>query len=147
MLKKPQQIDLKFMACASMTLSIANSLHGIMNLKLNVLRLQHCLEKRVARYAQLYSRIGFVHEFKSLSLEEVRFIIENKLSDIISKFKFDDFTDIEALTALVRTTAGNFRLLHRLLMQIERLMQINGLRTITREVVDAAREILIIGTD
>lgn len=105
------------------------------------------LEKRLARYAQLYSRIGFVHEFKALSLDEVQFLLETKWANLATKFKIDDFADIEALTALVRTSVGNFRLLERIVMQISRLMRINGLRTITKELVDAAREILIIGTD
>ena len=51
-----------------------------------------------------------------------------------------DFTDEEALTAVIRVTGGNFRLLHRLLAQIERILQINELKTITCEVVEAAQE-------
>ena len=55
-------------------------------------------------------------------------------------------TDEEALAAIVRVTGGNFRLLHRLLTQIARLVEINALQTITSEVVEAARESLVIGT-
>jgi hypothetical protein len=40
---------------------------------------------------------------------------------------------------------GNFRLLHRLLAQVARLMEINDLRVATRAVVEAARESLVIG--
>ena len=51
----------------------------------------------------------------------------------------------EGVAALIRVTGGNFRLLHRLLWQIGRILEINGLGVVTREVVEAAREILGIG--
>jgi hypothetical protein len=56
-----------------------------------------------------------------------------------------DFTDSEAIAAIVRITGGNFRLWHRLFAQIGRLLTLNGLHTRTKEVVEAARECLIIG--
>jgi hypothetical protein len=49
------------------------------------------------------------------------------------------------VTTIIRITGGNFRLLHRLLTQIARLVEINALPQITREVVEAARESLVIG--
>jgi hypothetical protein len=55
-------------------------------------------------------------------------------------------TDEETLAAIIRVTGGNFRLLHRLLTQIARLVEINALPNVTREVVEAARESLVIGT-
>jgi hypothetical protein len=42
-------------------------------------------------------------------------------------------------------TGGNFRLLTRLLTQIERVLEVNELQLISIEVVEAARDSLVIG--
>ncbi len=54
--------------------------------------------------------------------------------------------DEGARATIIRVTGGNFRLLYRLMTQIARLVEINALKTVTGEVVDAARESLVIGT-
>ena len=46
---------------------------------------------------------------------------------------------------LIDFTGGNLRLVIRLLAQIERVLDIKGLDTVTVEIVDAAREVLVIG--
>ena len=56
-----------------------------------------------------------------------------------------DFTDAQAVAAIVRMTGGNFRLLHRLFVQIERILRLNELTVITEDVVEAARSTLVIG--
>ena len=59
--------------------------------------------------------------------------------------RVDDFTDQEALAAIIRITGGNFRVIHRRLLQIERILEINHLQTVTKEVVEKARERLVLG--
>jgi DNA transposition AAA+ family ATPase len=103
------------------------------------------LEKRLARYAQLYSRVGFVHQFLPLSTEDVIFLLERQWEHLGFTLSQADFTDSEATAAITRITGGNFRLLQRLFTQIERILQINDLGVITKEVVEAARESLVIG--
>jgi hypothetical protein len=49
------------------------------------------------------------------------------------------------VATITRITAGNFRLIQRLFEQIDRILQINNLRTVTKEVVEAARETLVVG--
>lgn len=104
------------------------------------------LEKRLARYPQLYSRVGFAHAFQPLSQEELRFVLERHWAQLGGALRADDFTDQEAVAAIVRITGGNFRLLDRLLAQVGRIKRLNGLGAITREVVEAARECLVVGT-
>jgi len=103
------------------------------------------LEKRLSRYPQLYSRVGFVHEFRPLSAEEVHDLFAQRWvpSDVV--LPEEGLTDAEVLATIIRITGGNFRLLHRLLTQIARVAEINELSQVTREVVEAARESLVIG--
>ena len=42
-------------------------------------------------------------------------------------------------------TDGNFRCLHRLFVQIERILRFNELTVITEDVVEAARSTLVMG--
>ena len=44
-----------------------------------------------------------------------------------------------------RITGGTFRLVDRLLTQVRRIQTLNHLNTLTPEIVDAARETLLIG--
>ena len=103
------------------------------------------LERRLARYAQLYSRIGFVHEFRPLGAPEVRTLLAGWRPPGVS-LPTDLLADAEAVAAIIRITGGNFRLLDRLLTQVARILALNGLEAVTREVVEAAREVLVIGT-
>jgi hypothetical protein len=56
-----------------------------------------------------------------------------------------DLTDAQAVAAIVRITDGNFQPIHRLFVQIERILRINGPSTVTDDAVEAARSTLVIG--
>jgi hypothetical protein len=104
------------------------------------------LEKRLARYAQLYSRVGFVHEFRALAEPEVRGLLLGGWQPPGVALPGDELSDEEALAAILRITDGNFRLLSWLLTQIARVLTINDLLRVTPAVVEVARESLVIGT-
>ncbi|OTO49856.1 hypothetical protein A5814_002944 [Enterococcus faecium] len=61
------------------------------------------------------------------------------------EIKLEDFSDYEAITTIIKITKGNFRLIHRLFAQIYRILRNNQLDQITVEVVEAARDSLVIG--
>ena len=102
------------------------------------------IEKRIARYPQLFSRIGFVHEFRSLNATEMQALLKQHWTSLgISVLT--EAPRAEVVAAVIRHTGGNFRLLTRLLTQMERVVRINGLKELSPAVVDTARENLVIG--
>jgi len=102
------------------------------------------IQKRVARYPQFYSRIGFVHEFRPLAAKEIRELLNQRWTPPGVHLPQQQF-DSKTVAAIIRITGGNFRLINRLLTQIERILEINGLQQVTKAVVEAARESLVIG--
>lgn len=64
---------------------------------------------------------------------------------MLTSIKLEDFSDYEAITSIIKITGGNFRRIHRFFTRIERILEINHLDTITTEVVEAARDSLVIG--
>lgn len=103
------------------------------------------LDKRMARYPQLYSRVGFAHHYRPLQGDELTFVLTRHWRTLGLSLDSADFTDTQAIAAISRITNGNFRLLHRLFVQIERILRINELSVITEDVVEAARSTLVIG--
>jgi transposase InsO family protein/DNA transposition AAA+ family ATPase len=104
------------------------------------------IDKRLARYPQLYSRVGFAHHYRPLQGNEFTFVLARHWRELGLCLDGADFVDAQAIAAVARITGGNFRLIHRLFVQIERLMDINHLTAITEDVVNAARRMLVIGT-
>jgi len=102
------------------------------------------IEKRIARLPQFYSRIGFVHEFRSLDPTEMQKLLERHWTPVGVTLPEEPFAP-EVMARVLRMTGGNFRLLTRLLTQIQRVLDLNNLQLISSEVVEAARDSLLIG--
>lgn len=71
--------------------------------------------------------------------------LEYKGDELGISINLEDFSDYEAITSIIKITGENFRLIQRLFTQIERILEINHLETVTTEVVEAARDSLVIG--
>lgn len=103
------------------------------------------IDKRLSRYPQLYSRIGFAHQYRPLGDEELAFVLSRHWHKLGLTLDLTDFTDAQAVATVGRITRGNFRLIHRLFAQIERVLRINDLTVITSDVIETARSTLVIG--
>jgi hypothetical protein len=78
------------------------------------------IEKRIAGFPQFYSRIGFVHEFRALDANQVQELLAQRWTPAGIKLP-DGPLSPEVVGSLIRMTGGNFRLLARLVTQIERV--------------------------
>lgn len=106
----------------------------------------HGLEKFIVRLPQFRNRLGFRHEFKPLSVQDMMDILESEqLNELEYGITNQDFDHRDTIKALVRATSGNMRTFHRLCLQIRRVMRVNQVDLITKDVIDAARQALIIG--
>jgi DNA transposition AAA+ family ATPase len=103
------------------------------------------IEKRVARYPQFFSRIGFVHEFRALSDADIQVLPEQRWAPVGIHLPASCPAP-EVIAAVIRLTRGNFRLLVRLLTtQMEHVLAINGLENLSVDVVETTRDNLVIG--
>jgi DNA transposition AAA+ family ATPase len=102
------------------------------------------IEKRIARFPQFYSRIGFVHEFRVLDAVESQKLLQQGWTPVGVTLPKEPFLP-EVIAMLIRMTGGNFRLLTRILTQVERVLEVNRLFSVSTEVVKAARDSLVIG--
>lgn len=92
-----------------------------------------------------YDRDSIAHHYRPLGNDELLFVLQRHWRALGKTLDPDDFTDAQAIAAITRITRGNFRLLERLFPQIERVLKINELHTITNDVVEAAQSTLVIG--
>jgi hypothetical protein len=91
-----------------------------------------------------HAGIGFVHEFRPINAAQVQELLEKKLTPAGVTLP-DEQLRPEVIASLIRMTGGNFRLLTRLLTQIERVLSVNDLYLVSTAVVEAARDSLVIG--
>jgi DNA transposition AAA+ family ATPase len=103
------------------------------------------IDKRLSRYPQLFSRVGFAHAYRPLQNEELTFVLTRRWRQLGLDLDDADFSDAQAVATIVRITGGNFRLVQRLFVQIERILRLNGRNSVTDDVVEAARSVLVIG--
>jgi len=80
--------------------------------------------------------IGFVHEFRPLDSTEMQKLLERHWTPVGVTLPEEPFAP-EVMARLIRMTCGNFRLLTRLLTQIERVLNANNLQFVLSEVVEA----------
>ena len=83
--------------------------------------------------------------YRPLQGDELAFVLTRHWRQLGLSLEGADFTDAQASAAVARITGGNCRLLHRLFVQIERIVKINDLSVITDDVVEAALSTLVIG--
>ena len=104
------------------------------------------LQRRLARYPQLYSRVGFAHEYRPLARAELIEVITTQNHELgLALPDGATLEDPDALASIAQITGGNLRLVQRLFTQINRITEINNLTDVTRDVVETARSSLIIG--
>ena len=66
------------------------------------------LEKRLARYPQFYSRVGFVHAFRPLRAVQVRELLQHKWTPSGLALPQAGMTDETTLAAIIRVTGAIF---------------------------------------
>jgi DNA transposition AAA+ family ATPase len=98
-------------------------------------------ERKLSRYPQLYSRVGFVHDFNTLAPPDLKLVIDNKWKER----NFPATAGEGIYAAIMRVTGGNLRLVTRIFSEIERLIKLNRLTEVSPEVVNVAREGLLLG--
>ena len=89
------------------------------------------MEKRLSRYRSSTAASASPTTTRPLQGDEPTFVLTRHWRRLGLALDDADFTDAQALASIARITGGNFRLLHRLFVQIGRILKINGLLVVT----------------
>ena len=81
------------------------------------------MERRLARYPQLYSRVGFAHHYRPLTGDKLGFVLTRHWRRLGLELDEVDYTDAHAIASIARIARGNSRLLQRLFIQIGRILK------------------------
>ena len=105
------------------------------------------MEKQMLTSFSDYQRTDAMKKYKIIEpyinkQETIKEISIRTLYRWVQKYEHNIY---EAITTIIKITKGNFRLIHRLFAQIDRILRINQMDKITVEVVEAARDSLVVG--
>jgi len=106
------------------------------------LHIQPKVRRRSECLGELKSHLG--RDAGAPSSESLQELLEQRWTPVGVTLPDEPFAP-EVMARLIRMTGGNFRLLTRLLTQIERVLEVNELHIVSTEAVEAARESLVIG--
>lgn len=98
-------------------------------------------DRRLKRSSQLHDRLTLGYEIQPLNQDEMRLFISQKWKELNLPLNADDAASI----AIMRISNGNFRALHRIFNEIKRLQKLNCLSIITPDLVEVARQGLLLG--
>ena len=71
-------------------------------------------QRQLARYPQLYSRVGFAHHYRPLDSTDIPPVLAQYWQDLGMTYAPHRSSDAESVVTIVRITGGNFRLVNRL---------------------------------
>jgi hypothetical protein len=100
-------------------------------------------DRQLARYPQLYSRVGFAHQYRPLDARTSPTFASTTGSN--SAYPSTPPSPTKRRTRSPGSPAATSRLIERLMSQVGRILEINQFATITPEVVEAARQTLVVG--
>ena len=100
------------------------------------------IERRLQRaaYGQLFSRFSLAYRIEPITEKEAETFIVLKWAALGLPLKADGVV----AAAIAKLAAGNFRTLHRIFAELQRLQKLNRFQMITPDVLDAARKGLLL---